>query len=173
VIKAFKGKKIHLDIEIYGGPLSMPVENENYTYRIITGPTELIVDGKKGIVWYNVLSDAKTEVIPISIMVTNKNTGDETIVSAVMVVMDTEIVASGTIGQEGGQIYNDWQDVVLTVLPDTVTKPTKFEVLRAINEEILELFPGENKPNILEEESVISKIKYYIFDFVDKFEWSY
>ena len=42
----------------------------------------------------------------------------------------------------------------------------------ARNEKILEAFSQENKPDILEENSVINKVKSYISDFREKFEWN-
>lgn len=40
----------------------------------------------------------------------------------------------------------------------------------ALTDELLELLPEDKKPGILERESVGSKIKSYIFDFVEKFD---
>ena len=131
VVKAFKGKKMQSAVKVFVG--YTVDERTNYTYTLITGPTGMIISSQ-GVITYNVPSTSDTKAIPITIRVTSIEGGWSKLESAQVVIMATEVIASGVIGSEGGVISDEWEDVVLTVPVDAVTEQTTFEVLRGIDE---------------------------------------
>uniref|UniRef100_UPI004055AB9B alpha/beta fold hydrolase n=1 Tax=Candidatus Electronema sp. TaxID=2698783 RepID=UPI004055AB9B len=137
VITAFKGKMLRSDIQVFIG--YAPDDGSNYTYTLLSGPSGLSISSE-GSISYDVQDDAATESIPLSIRITRKATGKSYLKNAAILVMETDVVASGTIGPEGGQIADEWEDVVLTVPVDAVEQKTSFNVLRAIDEDGLYIY---------------------------------
>lgn len=132
VIEAFKGKTLSFDIKIFVN--SALDDGLNYTYTLLSGPSDLSISAD-GLVQYEIPWDSEIQNIPISLQILNKETSKSYSENAEIVIMATEIIASGLIGSEGGQIADEWKDVVLIVPVDTVTEQTLFEVLRGIDKE--------------------------------------
>ena len=132
IITAFKGKQVHSTIRIFVN--YVPDEGANYTYTLLSGPTGLSVSSD-GVIEYDVLPDTEAVDLPFSIKIAKKTTGKSYVADAEIAVAESEVVASGSIGPEGGEIKDEWGDVLLTVPVDAVEESTLFEVLRGVNEE--------------------------------------
>ena len=132
VITAFKGKQVHSTIRVFVD--YVPDEGANYTYTLLSGPTGLSVSSD-GVIEYDVLPDTEAVALPFSIKIAKKTTGKSYVADAEIAVAESEVVASGSIGPEGGEIKDEWGDVLLTVPVDAVEESTLFEVLRGVNEE--------------------------------------
>jgi uncharacterized protein (TIGR02145 family) len=130
VVTAFKGKVLRSDIKIFIG--YAPDDGSNYTYTLISGPDGVSISSK-GEITYDIKEDAATDCIPLSIHITRKETGKSYIKNAALLIMKTDIVASGTIGSEGGQIADKWNDIILTVPAGAVAEPTFFKVLSGVD----------------------------------------
>jgi len=148
IIRAFKGKAVYSEVNIFTGSFLTPADNNDYRYSIISGPSELLLSDK-GRIKFPVESTSATRVVPISIMVSSKENRFKKTVNANILVMDTDIIASGQIGSEGGQIANEWQDVVLTVPPNAVSSLTSFELLRCIDEDGYYIFSIKSSAPVL------------------------
>ncbi|HSN23918.1 MAG TPA: alpha/beta fold hydrolase, partial [Methylomicrobium sp.] len=131
VITAFKGKTLRSNIKIYHGYAL--ADSTTYEYSTVTGPSGLSVSAD-GVISYAVPASADTQSIPLSLQVKDKATGKSYTKNVQLVVMATEIIASGTVGPTGGQIADELEEVVVTVPEGSVEGQTLIEVLRAVDE---------------------------------------
>lgn len=131
LITAFKGKTLHSRITVAVG--DMIEDNSKYSFALLSGPAGLTLSAS-GDIEYEVPSGAATSANSLQVKATRKTDGKSYSENGEIVIMVTEVVASGAIGPEGGRIADEWEDVVFTVPPGAVTGPTTFEVLRAIDE---------------------------------------
>ncbi len=132
IVTAFKGKNLRSNIEIYHG--YELADSTNYEYSPVTAPSGLSVS-VDGVISYAVPDSADTQSIPLSFQMKDKTTGKIYTKNVQLVVMETEIIASGTVGPAGGQIADEFESVVLTVPQDTFTEDAFVEVLRAVGKE--------------------------------------
>ncbi|MGX9728564.1 MAG: alpha/beta fold hydrolase [Candidatus Electronema sp. VV] len=131
IITAFKGKTLRSNIKIYHGYAL--AESTTYEYSTVTGPSGLSVSAD-GVISYAVPASADTQSTPVSLRVKEKATGKSYTKNVQLVVMATEIIASGTVGPTGGQITDEFEEVVVTVPEGAVEGQTLIEVLRAVDE---------------------------------------
>jgi pimeloyl-ACP methyl ester carboxylesterase len=131
LLTAFKGKILHSHVKVAVGDAIE--DNSKYSFTLVSGPSGLTLS-PEGEIEYAVPRDATTSANSLQVKVTRKANGRAYTEDGEIVVMVTEVVASGTIGPEGGRIADEWEDVVLTVPAGAVTGQTTFEVLRAIDE---------------------------------------
>ena len=130
LITAFKGKTLRSRITVAVGDTIE--DNSKYSFTLLSGPSGLNLSSS-GDIEYEVPSDAATSANSLQVKVARKVDGKSYYENGEIVIMVTEVVASGTIGPEGGRIADEWEDVVLTVPPEAVTEPTMFQVLRAVD----------------------------------------
>lgn len=105
------------------------VEQEHIEARLVT-PNPYIKSYYGGIVEYELprFSEAGTEVYTFDVKDRSNNTRSQ--VDVEITVIPTEIVAQGSIGPQGGQLYDGWQDYVLTIPEGAVEAAAEISLLR-------------------------------------------
>ena len=104
-----------------------------YTYSLNNAPSGMTITDE-GVLEYTVSSDINnSSQIDIRIIVTNQATMKSRIVSVTINILDSEVMASGVVGVNGGVIMNEWEDLVLRVPEGAVDADSEFKVLKSVD----------------------------------------
>ena len=87
---------------------------QQYDYQLIAGPNGMTLN-EEGVVERFVAADAPPGNVGFSYRVINTATGKGRDIEDTFYVMETEIVAEGMVGPEGGTVSDDWDEHVLRV----------------------------------------------------------
>jgi pimeloyl-ACP methyl ester carboxylesterase len=125
---ALQGELFIAEISVLHG-LEPPV---SHALALLAGPQGMTVDAD-GVLEYTVPSDAVAGSVPLSFQVTNLETGGSRELDSEIYIMETAVVAEGTVGPEGGIVTDDWDEIILDVPEGAVTSSVLFQVVRAID----------------------------------------
>lgn len=126
---AFQGAQLREKIEV----VSISEADGSYEFELLSGPEGMSVDGN-GTLRYDTPSQGLEGELLFSVQVTNTVAGNGRIYHSAIYLMPTEVVASGALGPEGGQIADEWEDVVLVVPSGMLAESTDLEILRGTQE---------------------------------------
>lgn len=132
LLTGFKWTELHSKIFIFNNFYNIK-DNYNYTFELINGPSDMNINDE-WIITLNIPKETETQAIKIEIKIIDKKSNNYKTISGYIIYMETTVVASWWIDSKWGQIYDSWQDIVLTIPEWTVTENTYFEVLQAIDE---------------------------------------
>lgn len=126
--KILRGKPLDQGFSV---TLYDPESTPAYRYELLDAPDGMSVS-EAGIVHYEVSESSPAGYLPFRTSIRNSATGKGRVVNAQVYVMDTQAVVVGTVGPEGGQLSDQWEETVLTVPAGAVDAPSEFKVLRAV-----------------------------------------
>ena len=119
--EAFKGVEFAKQLSVQGP------SGAAYSWELLEGPAGMAAD-TDGRILYAVADDASTGMHGFRVKVSN---GDGyRFFSGSIYVMDTDIIATGTIGPAGGVISDDWEETVLTVPEAAVSADAVVDILK-------------------------------------------
>jgi pimeloyl-ACP methyl ester carboxylesterase len=104
--------------------------DESFRFALIA-PVDGLNISPEGVISYTPSADAPTGIIQFQVQISNTKTGKGRILSGTLDMLETEVVAEGSIGPAGGQITNDWQDIILTVPANAVSETSTIRILRS------------------------------------------
>lgn len=103
-------------------------EGGDYTYRVVDGSLNAEVT-ETGILRYRpLLSDPTGEKI-IEIELTDAQTQKSQIIEVTAYLLETEVLASGSVGPAGGLISDDWQDVYVQIPEGTLSSTSEIFIV--------------------------------------------
>ena len=107
--------------------------DEQYTYELVEPISGLTVT-KEGMIQYIPEISSKTEKIPLHVSIKNVITGTGRDFHTELNILETEIVAEGTINEAGGYIADDSLETIASLPPKAVSGASTLRILRSYGE---------------------------------------
>ncbi|MEA2028393.1 MAG: hypothetical protein U9N49_05410, partial [Campylobacterota bacterium] len=108
------------------------VNNTNYSYQIINAPDGMSISDE-GVFKYVVPQNEPQGTKSIAITVTDKNTLVSKTITLEILILESEVVLFGTLGEEGGTLSNDETNTTLEIPVGAVSEASEFIVYKSIN----------------------------------------
>lgn len=124
-------------------------------HELLTSVEGLSVSSN-GVVTYHSPQVSDPQRIQFDVGIENSASGKGRILKASITTLESEVIIDGSLGPQGGQLTDPWEEVILQVPPGSMTTSARLRVLRAIDNDGHSIYSVEAPPELIAPATLIT-----------------